>query len=98
MDKESHPCLAWIGTTSLNKELIKRIKRIKLNSECVRMVNKSEVVASFLVKLSLQQTLEAHRIVRRQGSHIFALTNDGELIFTRRPPFNHRKIPGTHFQ
>jgi hypothetical protein len=53
------------------------------------------------VKLSLQQAVEAHRVVRRRGSHIFLdnrFTDGGEVVsLMRRPPFTPRKIPGTHF-
>jgi hypothetical protein len=52
-------------------------------------------------KLSLQQAMKAHRVVRRRGSHIFLdnrLTDGGEVVSpTRRPPFTPSKIPGTHF-
>jgi hypothetical protein len=45
--------------------------------------------------------VEAHRVVRCRGSHISLdnqLTDGGEIVsLTRRPPFNARKIPGTHF-
>jgi hypothetical protein len=44
---------------------------------------------------------EAHRVVRRRGSHIFVdkrLTDGGEVIsLTHRSPFTPRKISGTHF-
>jgi hypothetical protein len=53
------------------------------------------------VKLSLQQAVEAHRIVRRRCSHIFQdnrITDGGEVVsLTRRPSFRPRKIPGTYF-
>jgi hypothetical protein len=43
------------------------------------------------VKPSLEHAVEARRVVRRQGSHIFLdnrLTDGGEVVsFTRRPPF-----------
>jgi hypothetical protein len=45
--------------------------------------------------------MEAHRVVRRRGSHILLdnrLTDGGEVVnLTRRPTFNPRKIPGTTF-
>jgi hypothetical protein len=44
---------------------------------------------------------EAHRVARRQGSHISLhnwLTDGSEVVsLTHRPPFTPRKIPGTHF-
>jgi hypothetical protein len=53
------------------------------------------------VKVSLYQAVEAHRVVRRQGSLIFLnnhLMDDGEIVsLKRRPPFTPRKIPGNHF-
>jgi hypothetical protein len=40
--------------------------------------------------------LEAHRVVRSRGSHIFLenrLTDDGKVVsLTRQPPFRPRKI------
>jgi hypothetical protein len=43
------------------------------------------------VKLSLQQTVEAHRVVRRRGFHISLdnpLTDGGKVVsLTLRPPF-----------
>jgi hypothetical protein len=50
----------------------------------------------------LLQAVEAHRVVRRRGCHIFLddrLTDGGEVVsLTRRPSFTPpRKIPGTHF-
>jgi hypothetical protein len=47
--------------------------------------------------------VEVHRFVRRRGSHVFSsldnrLTGGGEVVsLTPGPPFNLRKIPGTHF-
>jgi hypothetical protein len=53
------------------------------------------------VKLSLQQAVKAHRVVRRRGSHIFLdnrVAEGGEIVsLTRRPPFTHWKIPSTQF-
>jgi hypothetical protein len=44
------------------------------------------------VKLSLQQAVDAHKVIRRRGSH------GGEIVsLTRQPPFTPTKIPGTHF-
>jgi hypothetical protein len=44
-----------------------------------------------MVKLSLQQAVKAHKVVRRRGSHIFLnnrLTDGGEVVsLTRRPTF-----------
>jgi hypothetical protein len=49
----------------------------------------------------LQQAVEAHRIARRRGSHIFldnGLTDGGEVAsLTRRSPLTPTKIPGTSF-
>jgi hypothetical protein len=51
--------------------------------------------------LSLQQAVEAHRVVRRRGFHIFLdnrLTYGGEAVsLMHRPHFTPREIPGTHF-
>jgi hypothetical protein len=45
--------------------------------------------------------MEAHRDVRRRGSHIFYTVDSqiiGEVVsLTPRPLFTPRKIPGTHF-
>jgi hypothetical protein len=49
----------------------------------------------------MQQTVEAHKVVRRRGSHIFQdnwVTGGGGVVsFTRRPVFTPRKIPGSPF-
>jgi hypothetical protein len=43
------------------------------------------------VKLSLEQAMEVHRVVRRRGSQIlYTIDSDGAEVFsvTHRPPFN----------
>jgi hypothetical protein len=50
------------------------------------------------VKLSLQQTVEAHTVVRRRDSRIRQLTDGDEAVsLMLRAHFKPRKIPGTHF-
>jgi hypothetical protein len=47
-------------------------------------------------KVALIQAVEALRIARGRGSHIF--TDGGKVVSpTRWPLFNPRNIPGTHF-
>jgi hypothetical protein len=53
-------------------------------------------------KLSLTQGVEAHRIVRRRGSHILVKIGSQmavrmSALRARLPPFTPRKIPGTNF-
>jgi hypothetical protein len=54
-----------------------------------------------LLKVEVRVAVEALRVVRRPGSHIFLdnrLTDGGEVVsLTHRPPFTPRKMPGTHF-
>jgi hypothetical protein len=53
-----------------------------------------------MVTLSLEQAMQAQRVVRCWGSHNFLdnlFTNGGEVLsLTHRQPFTPRKIPGTH--
>jgi hypothetical protein len=53
------------------------------------------------VLLSLQQTVEVHRVVRRRGSHIFQRVGSQmavrlSVLRAGRPHFISRKFPGTH--
>jgi hypothetical protein len=54
----------------------------------------NEEFAAPISQLSMQHTMEAHRVVRRRGSHIFfrqSFTDGGEVVsLTHRQPF----IPG----
>jgi hypothetical protein len=53
-------------------------------------------------KLSLQQAMEAHKAVKRRGSHIFWIIGSQMAMRlsasrTGHPPVTPRKMPGTHF-
>jgi hypothetical protein len=52
------------------------------------------------VKVSLLQTVEARKVVRRRGSNVF-LTFRSQMVVMCQPyepdSFTPRKIPGTHF-
>jgi hypothetical protein len=54
------------------------------------------------VKLPVKEAMEAHRVVRRRGSHIFYTIGSQMAVRLSAlradlPPFNPRKILGTHF-
>jgi hypothetical protein len=55
----------------------------------------------YVFKLSQEQAVEAHSVLRRLGSHIFLedqLTDVGDIVILMcRPPFTPQEDSGTHF-